>query len=342
MPEQHDLCIDVRNLKTQFFLHEGVVRSVDGVDFTIRRGRTLGVIGESGCGKSVTAQSIMRIVPQPGRIVGGEIWLHHARPDGSGTDIVDLATLEADGREMRQIRWKEISMVFQEPMTSMSPVHTIGNQIGEAIQLHLPHVSERAARDRTIELLARVGITQPNKMIDAYSFQYSGGMRQRAMIAMALACQPQLLIADEPTTALDVTIEAQILALLRELQTDLNMAMMYISHNLAVIGKVSHEVMVMYLGVVMEHAPVDKIFEHPLHPYTLALWRSIPTIDGPMARLTPIAGALPSPYQTHVGCRFYARCEQRIEGLCDVTPPALIEVAPGHQVRCHLYTRPAA
>ncbi len=333
----HDLLIEVRDLQTYFFLYEGVVKAVDGVSFEIRRGRSLGVIGESGCGKSVTAQSIMRIVPSPpGREVGGEIVLH-LKDDEGNYELVDVLELPASGEKIRSIRWKHISMVFQEPMTSFSPLYTIGNQIMEAILIHMPHMTKREAREQTIELLRHVGIPQPSRLIDAYPHQLSGGMRQRAMIAMALSCHPDLLIADEPTTALDVTIEAQILELIKTLQAEYGMALMYISHDLAVVGEMADEIMVMYLGRVMEHAVTDEIFDNPLHPYTRALLRSIPTIEGELSRLVPISGTLPSPYAVHRGCPFYSRCEERMEGVCDVSRPSLTEAAPGHKVSCFLY-----
>ena len=335
MQEPNDLLLRVEDLKTHFSLYEGVVKAVDGISFDIRQGRTMGVIGESGCGKSVTAQSIMRLTPEPpGKIVDGKMLLHLRDERGDYVDIVDLASYDARGKEMRAIRWQEISMIFQEPMTSLSPVHTIGDQIVEAMLLHLPDITKATARERAVELLGRVGIPQPDKLVDAYSYQFSGGMRQRAMIAMALSCYPQLLIADEPTTALDVTVEAQILALIKDLQIEFNMAMMYISHDLAVIGEVSDEVMVMYMGVVVEQASVDEVFDNPLHPYTRALWRSIPTIDGALSRLEPITGTLPSPYAPRGGCLFYSRCEEP-KDECRVDTPSLVEVSPGHKVRCH-------
>ena len=333
-----DVLVEVEDLQVYFYLHEGVVRAVDGVSFTIRQGRILGVIGESGSGKSVTAQSIMGIVPSPpAKQIGGKIMLHLSG-NGAGYRVINLSELPPTGSEFRGIRGKEIGMIFQEPMTSFSPVHTIGDQIMEAILIHLPDVTKKEARERAIELLRRVGIPRAEARVDAYPHQFSGGMRQRAMIAMALACNPRLLIADEPTTALDVTIEAQILELLKDLQSEFNMAIMYISHDLAVVGGLADEVMVMYLGLVMEHASADELFDNPQHPYTQALWRSIPKIDGPLERLTPVSGVLPSPFAVHKGCPFYARCEHRIRGVCDAARPPLIETAPGHKVRCFLYT----
>jgi peptide/nickel transport system ATP-binding protein len=329
--------VEVQDLQVYFYLHEGTVRAVDGVSFEIRHGQTLGVIGESGSGKSVSAQSIMGIVPSPpARQVGGKILLHLPQ-NGAGYRVVNLSELPLTGAEYRGIRGKEIGMIFQEPMTSFSPVHSIGDQIMEAIILHFPGVTKKEARERTIELLRRVGIPKAEMRVDAYPHQFSGGMRQRAMIAMALACNPKLLIADEPTTALDVTIEAQILELLKDLQSEFNMAIMYISHDLAVVGGMADEVMVMYLGLVMEQASADELFENPLHPYTQALWRSIPKIDGPLEPLVPISGVMPSPFVVHKGCPFYARCDKRIPGVCDTARPPLVEARPGHKVRCVLY-----
>ncbi|MFC1465230.1 MAG: ABC transporter ATP-binding protein [Candidatus Brachytrichaceae bacterium NZ_4S206] len=333
-----DLLIEVRDLRVHFHLYEGVARALNGVDFEIRQGRSLGVIGESGCGKSVTAQTIMRIVPTPpAKIAGGEILLHLPGEDGRAPETIRILDLDASGEKMRSIRWKEIAMVFQEPMTSFSPLFTIGNQIIEAILLHMPHLSQREARERTIEMLNRVGIPQPRRLVDAYPHQLSGGMRQRAMIAMALSCNPKLLIADEPTTALDVTIEAQILELLKSLQEEFGMALMYISHDLAVVGEMSDEIMVMYLGMVMERATTEELFAQPLHPYTQALWRSIPRIEGDLERLVPIAGTLPSPYAEHKGCPFFSRCEHRIRGLCDTQRPPMFRISTTHQVSCFLY-----
>ncbi|HHY56509.1 MAG TPA: ABC transporter ATP-binding protein [Chloroflexi bacterium] len=338
MQNINNVLVDVQDLKVQFNLHEGTVHALEGVSFQIQQGKTLGVIGESGSGKSVTAQAIMGIIPSPpGKVTGGRVLLN--LPDhGASVRVVNVTELPPSGAEIRSIRGKEISMIFQEPMTSFSPVHTIGDQIMEAVRIHYPDVSKQEARERTIEMMRRVGIPRPEERVDAYPFQFSGGMRQRAMIAMALVCHPRLVIADEPTTALDVTIEAQILELLKDLQAEYGMSIMYISHDLTVVGGVADEVMVMYLGLVMEQAATDELFDHPLHPYTEALWRSIPTIDGDLERLTPIRGVLPSPFAVHKGCPFYSRCEKRIPGVCDQSRPPMIEARPRHWVRCFLYT----
>jgi len=337
-PDKSPLLLEVRNLKTYFFLDEGTVRAVDGVDFEVRQGQTLGVVGESGCGKSVTAQSILRIVPPPGRIVEGEILLHRMRHTGSsGTDVIDLVKLDPKGKEMRSVRGAEIAMVFQEPMTSFSPVHTIGDQIMEAIILH-QKVDKAEARERAIEMLKMVGMPKPEQTIDSYPHQLSGGMRQRAMIAMALSCHPSLLIADEPTTALDVTTEAQILELMRDLQQQLGMAILYITHDLGVIAEMAEEVIVMYLGKIVERADVDSIFYEPLHPYTRALLKSIPRIGRKAKqRLESIKGVVPDPYAIPKGCSFHPRCSKATPGLCDREEPPYVQVKSGHLVRCHLY-----
>ncbi|MCB0071385.1 MAG: ABC transporter ATP-binding protein [Caldilineaceae bacterium] len=277
-----DTLIDIQGLKTHFPLDEGTVKAVDGVDFTIRRNRTLCVVGESGCGKSITARSILQIVDKPGLIVEGSI-RYHRRRDGGSEEVVDLAQLDPYGPEMRDIRGKEISMIFQEPMTSLSPVHTIGKQITETIRLHMP-LSKQEAKARAIELLRRVGIPQPDKRIDDYPFQLSGGMRQRAMIAMALSCNPSLVIADEPTTAVDVTTQAQILELMAELQEEYGMAIMLITHDLGVVAETADDVVVMYLGTVAERGSVEQIFFEPKHPYTKALLRSIPAAGAQVSR----------------------------------------------------------
>jgi peptide/nickel transport system ATP-binding protein len=298
------------------------------------QGETLGVVGESGCGKSITARSIMRIVPRPGRILEGEITYY--RTLGNFVEQIDLTQLDPKGYEIRNIRGMEISMVFQEPMTSFSPVHTIGSQVVEAIMLHQP-VNKVEARERAIEMLRKVGMPQPESTIDYYPHQLSGGMRQRCMIAMALVCRPSLLIADEPTTALDVTTEAQILKLMRDLQHDLGMAIMFITHNLGVIAQMAERVIVMYLGRIVEEADVDTIFYAPKHPYTQALLRSIPRLGHEEARLASIRGSVPNPYDTPSGCKFHPRCSEAIYGVCDRQEPGMIEVDVGHRVRCVLY-----
>jgi len=337
MTDQRDILVEVEDLRVHFHLQEGVVRAVDGVSFVIRYGKTLGVIGESGSGKSVSSQALLGILPiPPAKIESGQITMH-LQENGVGHRSVILSDLPTRGRDYRAIRGKEIGIIFQEPMTSFSPVHTIGNQIMESVLLHMDGISKKEARERTIEILRRVGIPRAEYRVDNYPHQFSGGMRQRAMIAMALACNPKLVIADEPTTALDVTIEAQILELLQDLQQEFGMAIMYISHDLAVVGSVADEIMVMYLGLVMEQASTDQLFDNPLHPYTQALLRSIPTIDGPLERLLTIQGTMPSPFTEYKGCPFFSRCGKRIAGVCDTARPPLIEVEPGHKVRCVLY-----
>ncbi len=321
--------VSIRNLKTHFALPEGTVKAVDGVSFDIGRRKTLGVIGESGSGKSVTAQSIMRIVPDPGRIVDGQILFS---PNGAAA--VDLAALDPFGQEIRRIRGRDVAMVFQEPMTSFGPLNTIGQQVMEAILLHGKAGTKREARALTVDLLDKVGIARPNVIVDSYPHQLSGGMRQRAMIAMALSCHPVLLIADEPTTALDVTIQAQILDLMGKMQDEFSMSILYITHNLAVVSEIADEVVVMYFGRVMEHGSTRDIFTSPTHPYTPALWRSIPTIDGPLTRLNTIAGMMPKPYEAPPGCVFFGRCPVRIDGVCNAGQPPSIEVSPGHTVNC--------
>jgi len=324
--------LSVRDLRTNFFQDEGTTKAVDGASFDVAPGKTLGIVGESGCGKSVTAQSILRIVDRPGRIVAGEIIL--TRADGSQTD---LTKLEANGREMRSIRGGEIGLVFQEPMTSFSPVHTIGAQLIEAVRLH-NDVGKKEARDRGVEALRSVGIPKPERRIDEYSFELSGGLRQRAMIAVALSCGPRLLIADEPTTALDVTTQAQILDLLRKLQRERGMAIMLITHNLGVVAEMADDVVVMYLGRVVEQGNVDDIFHDPKHPYTKALLQSIPSIDSvPKLKLPTISGSIPHPFNRPKGCPFHPRCVSSIAGRCDIEEPLLRDVGEGRKASCFLY-----
>ncbi len=325
----------VRDLKTYFFQDDGVVKAVDGASFDVFAGRTLGIVGESGCGKSVTARSIMRIVDRPGRIVGGKMLLR--REAGAGSGVVDLAMLKADGAQMRAINGGDIGLIFQEPMTSFSPVHTVGNQIVEAIRLHQT-MSKKAARVRAIELLRLVGVPRAEGRVDEYAHQLSGGLRQRAMIAMALAADPRLLIADEPTTALDVTTQSQILNLLLDLQERNGMAIMLITHDLGVIAETADDVVVMYLGRVVEEGPVDDIFHAPKHPYTRALLRSIPSVDSPPRRKLPtISGSIPHPYNRPPGCPFHTRCPDVMPGLCNIFEPPLVPVAAGQMAACFLY-----
>jgi peptide/nickel transport system ATP-binding protein len=330
--------LSVRNLKTYFTQDEGTVRAVDGVSFDLYPGATLGVVGESGCGKSITARSILRIVDRPGRIVDGQIYFRRpASNGGAAAEMVDLAKLEPNSLEMRSIRGAEIALIFQEPMSSFSPVHSVGNQIIEAIRLHQP-VGRREAREKTIEILRRVGVSTPEQRVDQLANQLSGGLRQRAMIAMALSCEPTLLIADEPTTALDVTTQTQILELMRQLQQEDGMAIMLITHDLGVVAEMATDVVVMYLGRVVEQGPVDAIFHAPRHPYTRALLRSIPRIRArTRERLLPIAGAVPHPYDRPSGCPFHPRCTEFMAGRCDRQAPELKSVGDRHAVSCFLY-----
>jgi len=328
--------LSVRELKTYFFPDEGTVRAVDGASFDLYARKTLGIVGESGCGKSVTARSILRIVERPGRIVGGSILLRRGSGNDRPTDL-DLTQLDPEGPEMRQIRGGDIGLVFQEPMTSFSPVHTIGNQIVETIRMH-QRVTEQQARERGVEMLHLVGIPNPERRLDEFAFQLSGGLRQRAMIAMALSCGPRILIADEPTTALDVTTQAQILDLLRHLQEREGMTIILITHNLGVVAEMCDEVVVMYLGRVVEQGPVDAIFHAPKHPYTQALLRSIPSIHATVrTELPTIAGSIPHPYNRPAGCPFYPRCQDFMPGTCDRNEPSLRPVGDGQDVSCFLY-----
>jgi oligopeptide/dipeptide ABC transporter ATP-binding protein len=319
-------------LKTYFHTEDGISKSVDGVDFTIYKKHTLGVVGESGCGKSVTALSIMGLVQNPpGRIVAGEILYH--RQSG----VIDLARQDPKGALMRSIRGNEIAMIFQEPMTSLNPVYTIGNQIMEAVQLH-QRMKPVAAREKAVEMLRAVGIPAPEQRVDAYPHQMSGGMRQRAMVAMALCCNPSLLIADEPTTALDVTIQAQVLELMTGLRSSFGTSMMFITHDLGVVANIADDVAVMYLGKIVEQGPVRAVFKNPLHPYTSGLMISIPNInDARDKRLVPILGSVPSSYNIPPGCVFAPRCPKVTEECRKAMPP-LVEHGSGHHVACWLCT----
>ncbi len=336
---QNKPIIELKDIKVQFELREGTVKAVDGVTFNIKPGKTLGVVGESGSGKSVTARAIMQIIGHPGKIVNGDIFFHHLDANGKvGDEVINLAKLDPRGKEIRKIRGGKIAMVFQEPMTSLSPVHTIANQIMEAILLH-QDMTKREAREQAIEMLRLVNMPKPEQAIDNYPHQLSGGMRQRAMIAMALSCKPTLLIADEPTTALDVTTEAQILELMRSLQERLGMAILYITHNLGVIAEMTEDVIVMYLGKVVERGDVDSIFHDPKHPYTRDLLKSIPNMleETEGTRLQAIEGMVPDPFSLPKGCTYHPRCQDCMAGVCDVKEPPDIDLGNGRYTRCHLY-----
>ena len=324
--------LDIVNLKTYFYLEAGTVRAVDGVDFSLKRQQTLGLVGESGCGKSITAMSIMRLIQSPpGKIVDGQINLYTKEGEG-----VDLATLDPKGAKMRAIRGAEIAMVFQEPMTSLNPLYTVGRQIAESVELH-QNVGRREAMERALEMLHKVQISDPKQRLNEFPHQMSGGMRQRVMIGLALSCNPLILIADEPTTALDVTVQAQILDLMRQLQADFNSSIIIITHNLGVVSQLADHVAVMYLGKVVEYADVEEVFHHPLHPYTVGLLNSVPVFGKKSGQvLVPIKGMVPSPMSEIRGCAFAARCP-RVMPICREQPPTLREVAPDHRVSCLLY-----
>ncbi len=334
--------LEVRDLKVYFHLAEGVVRAVDGASFDVEPGQVVGIVGESGCGKSVMMRAILQIVEPPGHVVGGSMLF---RADVA--EPVDLARLSARGAAMRAIRGGEIGLIPQEPMASFSPVHTVGDQVIEALLLHQRKwrpqgsvLSRAEARQMTAELFRDVGISMPGERIDAYPWQLSGGLRQRAMIAMALAGRPRLLIADEPTTAIDVTTQAQVLNLLRDLQRRHGTAIIFITHDLGVIAQIAHYVVVMYLGRVVEQGPVDAIFHAPKHPYTQALLTSIPSLLAPPQSLLPtIAGSIPHPLSRPAGCAFHPRCRDVIAGICDRHTPALSLVAPAQSASCFLYHR---
>jgi oligopeptide/dipeptide ABC transporter ATP-binding protein len=328
----NDTILDVRDLQTYFFVEGSTIKAVDGVSFSLGQRKTLGVVGESGCGKSVTAMSIMRLVRYPpGRIVGGEIVLRQR--DGS---IVDIAKLDPHSARMRQIRGGEIAMIFQEPMTSLNPLYTIGDQIAEAVQLH-QKVGKDEALQRALEMLQKVQIADAGRRLREYPHQLSGGMRQRVMIALALSCNPALLIADEPTTALDVTVQAQILDLMRALQSDFGSSIMMITHNLGVVSQMSDHVAVMYLGRVVEYAATRELFHHPLHPYTVGLLNSVPVLGKKRSRnLVPIKGMVPRLTEAIRGCPFASRCPQ-VMSVCTEENPPLREVRPGHLAACWLH-----
>ena len=334
MPEAKPL-LSVENLKTCFELDEGTVKAVDGVSFVVHPSKVLGIVGESGCGKSVTIKSILRIVEKPGRLTSGKILFQSAKSkERSESGYIDLAQLEPRGRQIRSIRGNEIALIPQEPMAAFSPVHTIGNQITEAVLLHRSIDSSEAQRI-AVERLHEVGVPNPERCMDMYSWELSGGLRQRAMIGMALICEPSLLIADEPTTAIDVTTQAQVINLLRKLQKEHNTAIIFITHDLGVIAQLADDVVVMYLGRVMEVGPIDDIFHNPQHPYTKALLKSIPTINTVnRSRLPIIEGSIPHPFHRPKGCPFHQRCLDAMPGSCDQQLPALHPVTDHQSVSC--------
>ena len=331
-PKNTPTILEIKDLQTYFYLENGVVRAVDGVSVQLDRNSTLGLVGESGCGKSVTARSIMQLIQSPpGKIVGGEILLHL-----DGRDPVDIVKLDPKGQEMRNIRGAEISMVFQEPMTSLNPLFTVGSQIAEAVELH-QKVGRKEALDRALEMLSKVQISDPAQRLDEYPHQLSGGMRQRVMIALALSCNPSILIADEPTTALDVTVQAQILDLMRDLQRDFNSAIVLITHNLGVVSQMADHVAVMYLGKIVEYSSVRNIFHNPLHPYTVGLLDSVPVFGRKGEKvLVPIKGMVPTPSDLIVGCPFAPRCP-KVMDICSKEAPQIKEEEKGHEVSCWLY-----
>ncbi len=338
MADNNNLLVQVEDLKIHFFTNEGIVRAVDGVTFDIHSGETLCMVGESGCGKSVTARALLQIVHRPGKIVDGSIVLYRQKSHDQ-IEKVRISDLEPKGREIRSIRGKDISMIFQEPMTSLSPMYTVGNQIMETIMLHTK-ADKNQARARTLELLEFVGIPRPNRIIDEYPFRLSGGMRQRAMIAMALSCNPRLLIADEPTTALDVTTQAQIIDLIQGLQKDYDMGVLFITHDLGVVAEIADRVAVMYLGNVVEYSDVYTIFNDPQHPYTQSLLRSIPKVTATREKLEVIRGMVPSPFRRPSGCPFHPRCPKAMP-VCSEIEPKTISLTENHQVHCLLFDEDA-
>jgi len=327
--KNNDILLEVNNLRTYFDTKRGLAKAVDGVSFDVYKGETLGIVGESGCGKSITSLSILNLVPQPkGEIHGGEIKLHRDH------EVVDIAKLKRTGKKMKDIRRKDTAMIFQDPMSSLSPVYTVGSQIMEGIMLS-HDVSKNDAREMAVEMLRKVGISPAEQRINDYPYQLSGGMNQRAMIAVALASNPSLLIADEPTTALDVTVEAQILELMEDLQQEYQMSIMFISHDLDVIGEISDRVVVMYTGKVVEVAKVEELFYNPSHPYTQGLLQSIPKI-GRKKQLKPISGSVPQIYNLPDACHFAPRCPHKMD-VCTKKEPPTFELGGGHQAKCWLY-----
>jgi peptide/nickel transport system ATP-binding protein len=339
---QQEPLLRVEDLKAYFYMDEGTVRAVDGVSFDVYPGKIVGIVGESGCGKSVAMKAILQILEPSAKIVSGKVTLRsrvNSQDPDSLEELVELPQLRPNSRKIRNIRGSEIALIPQEPMAAFSPVHTIGNQIMETILLH-QDVSKQQARQIAIDVFRAVGISMPEQRIDSYSWQLSGGLRQRAIIAMALCCNPRLLIADEPTTAIDVTTQAQILKLLRKLQEERQTSIIFITHDLGVIAQMADEVVVMYLGMVMENGPVHSIFKNAQHPYTQALLRSIPSVQStPRLKLPTIAGSIAHPFNRPAGCPFHPRCAHFMRGVCDASPPARTKVAENHFVSCFLYSK---
>jgi peptide/nickel transport system ATP-binding protein len=340
-PWSREPLLKVEDLRAYFFMDEGTVKAVDGVSFEVFPGKVVGIVGESGCGKSVTMKAVLQILEPSARIVSGKVTLRsrfNSLDPNSPEELVELTRLHPNSRKIRKIRGSEIALIPQEPMAAFSPVHTVGDQIMETILLH-QDVSRRQARQIAIDVFRSVGISMPEQRIDAYSWELSGGLRQRAIIAMALSCNPRLLIADEPTTAIDVTTQAQILKLLRKLQEERQTSIIFITHDLGVIAQMADEVVVMYLGMVMEKGPVHTIFKAAKHPYTQALLRSIPSVQStPRLKLPTIAGSIAHPFNRPSGCPFHPRCAHFMRGVCDASQPALAPVAEGHYVSCFLYS----
>ncbi len=332
MTDNNDILLDVQGLRTVFDVEGGQVWAVDGASFSVRRGQILAIVGESGCGKSVTAYSILKLITRPGRIVGGKIVLHP-----KGGEPIDVTALGEKSDKLYDVRGGLVSMIFQEPMTALSPVHTIGNQICEAIRLH-QDAGRREAAAAAVEMLAKVGIPSPETRIKQYPHELSGGMRQRAVIAMALVCRPELLIADEPTTALDVTIQAQILGLIKDMRRQLGTAVLLITHDLGVVAQTADDVAVMYLGRIVEQGPIRPLMRSPLHPYTRGLLESLPSLSGGRDRLASIPGAVPSPMNRPAGCPFHSRCRHARKGVCDEGAPPPLRPFGGQeqQVACAL------
>lgn len=332
MERGDETILQITGLRVHFRIKEGILKAVDGIDLSIKRGKTLGIVGESGCGKSAASQAILRLVPASAA-VSGEIRLRRSG-EGSG-ETVDIASLDPNGESMRSIRGGDIAIIFQEPMKAFSPIHTIGDQMMEAILLHRTN-DRKEARRIALETLGKVGMPDPERRLKEYPHQLSGGMRQRAMIAMAVAGRPSVLIADEPTTALDVTVQAQVLRLIDGLKEDSGTSVVFITHDLGVIAEMSDEVAVMYLGKVVEYTDVDTLFYGAIHPYTQALLASIPSLAGNRSRLDTIEGTVPFPVDLPAGCGFASRCPKAIPGVCDAGDVPLYEVKPGHLVRCVL------